>query len=168
MGVPNSKPITDLNTAEIEAQVVALKRQDLTFRQIADRLGVATMTAHRAFQRAKQRVIEATDFDTRTYINGQLAGIEASREILREILAAHHVVISNGHVVSEIIGRDADGTPQYGDPYTDDAPVMAAIDRLVKLDAQEAQLLGLNAEQKTSLTANVRYELVGIDPADLT
>lgn len=162
------KPLSDLAMAERDTQVVALKRQDLSFQQIADHLGISKAGAVRSFQRAKRRVDVATDTDYAAYRDEQLASIAAMREVCDEIIAARHVSISNGHVVSEITGNDDDGNPVYGEPYEDDAPVLAAIDRRIKLDDQEAKLLGLYAKVEVAHSGGVTYEIVGVDMSKLT
>jgi hypothetical protein len=162
------KPLSDLAMAERDTQVVALKRQDLSFQQIADHLGISKAGAIRSFQRTKRRIDNATDADYAAYRDEQLAAIAAMREVCDEIIAARHVSISNGHVVSEIKGIDDDGNLIYGDPYEDDAPVLAAIDRRIKLDDQEAKLLGLYAKVEVSHSGGVTYEIVGVDMSKLT
>ncbi len=168
MSPPYGKPLSDLAMADRDTQVVALKRQDLSFQQIADHLGISKAGAVRSFQRAKRRVDAATDADYAAYRDEQLAAIAAMREVCDEIIAARHVSISNGHVVSEITGHDDDGNPLYGDPYEDDAPVLAAIDRRIKLDDQEAKLLGLYAKVEVAHSGGVTYEIVGVDMSKLT
>lgn len=161
MSPPHGKPLSDLAMAERDQKVVALKRQDLSFQQIADHLGISKAGAIRSFQRAKRRVDAASAADYAAYRDEQLASIAAMREVCDEIIAARHVSISNGHVVSEITGHDEDGNPIYGDPYEDDAPVLAAIDRRIKLDDQEAKLLGLYAPVKQTVDATVNYTVGG-------
>ena len=83
----------------------------------------------------------------------QLNRIDMEREVVMGVLEGSHVTVSNGKIMYDV---------------ADSGPVLAAVDRLHKLDDQEAKLLGLYAEQKLNLSGGVRYELVGIDPADLT
>jgi hypothetical protein len=169
MSAPYGKPLSDLAMAKRDQKVVALKRQDMSFQQVADTLGISKAAAIRSFQRAKRRVDDATDLDYTHYRDEQLARIAAMREVAADIVGARHVAISNGHVVSEITGTDEDGHPVYGDPYEDDGPVLAAIDRLIKLDELEAKLVpGLHAKQEVDMSGVLRIELVGVDVADLT
>ena len=51
-----------------------------------------------------------------------------------DVLQRNHVVVSQGRVV------ELDGVP-----IPDDAPVLAAIDRLLKIQERRAKLLGLDA-----------------------
>ena len=165
MSAPYSKPITDAALAEQDAKVIALKRADLSFAEIAARLGISKASAHRAFHRALQRIVEP---EVLAYRAEQLARIALEREEAMDIMGGRHIVVSNGHIVSEIIGRNDEGDPIYGDPLTDPGPTLAAIDRLIKLDDQEAKLLGMYAETRVNLSGGVRYEVVGIDASDLS
>ncbi len=151
---PNSKPLNELATVEQDTQIVELKRAGNTFEQIAGHLGISKATAHRGFYRALRRVqapgVEAIRED-------QLARIEQAREILNDIIAARHLIVSNGQIV-----RDD------GEPLPDDAVAMNAIALRDKLDDREAKLTGAYPETKVSLSGGVRYEVVGIDTSDLT
>lgn len=151
---PNDKPLNELATVEQDAKIVGLKREGLTFEQIASRLDISKATAHRGFYRALRRVaapgVEAIRED-------QLARIEQSREVLNDIIAARHLVVSNGQIV-----RDD------GEPLPDDTVAMNAIALRDRLDDREAKLVGAYPETKVSLSGGVRYEVVGIDASDLT
>jgi hypothetical protein len=165
MSAPYGKPVADLAMAERQQKIVTLKRDGLSFQQIADQLGISKAAAIRGFQAVKRRVDTAADDDYIEYKSEQLARIATMREVVADIVAARHVTISNGHVVREIIGRDDEGEPEYGDPYEDHSPVLAAIDRLVKLDDQEAKLLGLYPKQAVSIsreTSEVDAAVIGL------
>jgi AraC-like DNA-binding protein len=147
-----------------DARVVELVNEGRTLQQIADEFGVNKSVIWRRFHRALERIPQkAVD----AYRTEQLARLAAARQSVMDVLNAHHVVVSNGHVVSEITGTDEDGKPVFGDPLTDSAPVLAAVDRLVKLDDQEAKLLGLYAAAKVEHDSTVRYEVVGVEPSDV-
>lgn len=137
-----------LTSAETDAEVVRLKRAGLTFEQIGAKLGVTKQVVHRRFQRAV-RTIRATEVDA--WREQQLAEIETDRELTREIFNAHHPVVSNGKVF---------------DNLDDDGPKLSALAHLVKLRAQEQDLLGLKAPTRSEvdLSGGVRYEVVGVDP----
>lgn len=162
--MPAADPI---HAAKLDAQILALKTDGLSFRAISRELNYDVGYVYRCFQRGLRTIRETAAED---YKANQLARIAAQREVAEEILHATHVVVSNGHVVSEITGQDDEGKPIYGDPLEDSGPRLAAIDRLVKLDAQEADLLGLKAATKSEVSAVVNYTVGGgVDPAvDLT
>jgi len=50
----------------------------------------------------------------------------------------------------------------------DDAPVLAANDRLLRIQERRAKLLGIEAPQQIITDATVRYEVVDIDTDKLT
>lgn len=153
MGAVHSKPADDLARAEQDAQIVELKRQDLTFQQIAERLGISRAAAHRGFHRALPRITgPAAD----AYRAEHLARLELARSVVLDILAAKHLTVSQGVVVRV-----------DGQPLEDDAPTLAAVDRLVKLDEREAKLLGLDAKTELDHTGTVTIEFIGVDPNDL-
>jgi hypothetical protein len=162
-----ARPWTALTMAERDEHIVELKGQGLSFQQVADQVGISKSGAILGFQRVKRRVNERADDNYATYRDDQLARIAVLREVVADIVHTRHVTISNGHVISEITGRDDDGKPIYGDPYEDDAPTLAAIDRMVKLDEREAKLLGLDAEQKLNLSGGITYEIVGVNQDEL-
>jgi predicted DNA-binding protein (UPF0251 family) len=157
MSAPYSKPLSDLATDELDQRVVDLKRAGLSFQQIADELEISKSAAHRAFQRARKRLHEATSEDVAEWVAEQVGRIQLEREAVMDVLEARHVHVSNGVLV-----RDQDGKP-----ILDDAPVLQAVDRLVKLDDQETKLLGRYPKAEVDLSGSLRIELVGIDTADL-
>jgi hypothetical protein len=164
-----------LSAAELEREVIERKTAGLTFKEIGDELDRAPSYIHRVFWRGIRRVPEQAVAEFRA---NQLSRIELSREMLMDVLAAHHVVVSNGHVVSQIIGHhplktdDGEDHPLagqsiYGEPLTDHGPVVQAIAELRRLDDQEAKLTGAYAALKVDTTVAVKYEVVGVDPADI-
>jgi hypothetical protein len=164
-----------LKAADIEAQVIELIRNGHTFREVAKELAISVGYAHKVYVRALDRIPEPGVSEYRAQ---QLARIQLERQALLDILADHHVTVSNGHVVSEIIGKHPEttddgephpqaGQPIYGEALTDPGPVMQAVDRLIKLDDQEARLLNLYPAQKIDATAHVTYSVVGVEAGDV-
>lgn len=80
-----------------------------------------------------------------------------------EVIEANHVVVSHGKVITML-------DPESGEekPLTDNGPKLQAIQAALKVRESYRKLHGLDAEQKVSVSGSVRYEVVGIDPADLT
>ncbi|HTI77439.1 MAG TPA: hypothetical protein VL634_20740 [Mycobacterium sp.] len=162
------KPFASLTMVERDDRIVKLKREGKSFQQIADELGISKSGAILGFQRVKARVNERADANYEAYRDEQLARIATMRAVVEDVVHAKHVTISNGHVVSRIIGEDEEtGRPIYGEPYEDDAPVLAAVDRMIKLDEREAKLLGLDAKTEMDHTGTITIEFIGVDPNDL-
>ena len=153
MGAVHSTPGDDLTRAERDAQIVELKRQDLSFQEIATALGISRAAAHRGFHRALPRITEPA---ASAYRAEHLARIELARSVVLDILAAKHITVSQGVIVRI-----------EGEPVEDDGPTLAAVDRLVKLDEREARLLGLDAKTEVNITGGVKYEVVGLSDAEL-
>ncbi len=145
-------------TAELERRIVELRDQDLSFREIAAEVGLSLEPVWRHYKNAMNRIpapaAEAHQARIEARREAQLRRIDMQREVHEAIiLAAHKTVTVSGKIL------DVD----------DFGPVFAATDRLVKLDAEESDLLGLKTETKVSHTGNltVTYELPGIDMTKL-
>ena len=137
-------------TMERDARAADLFRRGLSYRQIGAELGVSGHSAFEAVRRAARDA--ATD---------SLAAAEAlalmlerqqdyRRAAYRVLTAKHYQVTQAGNMVR---GPD-------GQPLLDDAPVLNALDRLVRIDQEEAKLLGLYAPAKS------RVEVITEDVID--
>jgi hypothetical protein len=145
---PNPRTATQRALAIRNAEIVRLKIEGLTFRAIGERLNINVASAYRGYTEAMTRVGMA---DIEAYRTQQLARLASEREAVLEVLQNRHVVISYGEVMTE-----------DGQPIMDDAPVLAAVDRLLKIDEREARLLGLDAKAEQIFTGTLRYEIVGV------
>jgi hypothetical protein len=141
------------------ADVAALRDSGRTYPQIAAELGTSTTTAWRDYEEycndlrhGDPRIQDAA----KEALWGQLARIKAEREAVARVLTARHLTVSNGVAVRI-----------DGEPLEDDAPVLSAVDRLVKLDDQEAKLLGLYAKTEVDISGGLRIELRNADVADI-
>lgn len=167
---------TAIETAEKLAEVVELRRQRLTFEEIGERLGCTRQWAHRLYKRALAEIPAPAVDAHRTEMLDQLD--EAERAVLA-VLHGQHVVVSNGHVVSAIVGHHPatteDGSPHpnagqpiYGDPLVDHGPILDAARTLVAIQARKARLLGADAATKVETDLNIlKYEVVGIEVSKL-
>lgn len=148
-------------SAERRKRIVELRDEGLSFRAIAADVGIDVHNVWRHYQNAMRdipaEVVAAHAANQASRRAEQLARIDMERETVMEVLTAFHVTVSQGRVVD-----------LNGDPVADTAPVLAAVDRLVRLDDQEAKLLGLYAKTEVNVSGGVRYEVVGIPVEDLT
>lgn len=143
-------------SAERDAEAAYLKADGLTYQQIADRLKFCDRgEAWRAVQRALAAIVRDSAEKLRAVEAAKLD--ELYVEAL-DVLSRDHVTVSHGKVVK---GDD-------GQPLLDDGPKLQAIDRLLKVRESYRKLLGLDAATKTEVSGGVKYEIVGVDPADLT
>jgi hypothetical protein len=164
-------------------RAIALRNDGLTYKEIAEELGYSDKkNAWRAIQRlldhlarpAAEHLIN-TEHE-RLLLELERLDDEEERldELIKPVTAvmqAQHVVVSNGRVVE-----------LEGQPIPDDAPVLQAVDRLTRLSAERRaiseqrrriseslrKLHGADAAQKLDVSGGLKYEVVGVDAADLT
>jgi predicted DNA-binding protein (UPF0251 family) len=99
--------------------------------------------------------------------------LEAVRQ---KALALHEDVIRRAYELAEMNGAPVtagkDGSvvydPESGAVVRDYAGKLNALQLALKADEARRKLLGADAATKTEVTGSVRYEVVGIDPSDLT
>jgi hypothetical protein len=160
------------DTAVKQAEAMELRGLGHSYQAIATEMGITKSYAHELVtgglaatiaEPAEQlRTLELQRLDDELL---RLAGLEAT---VHKVLEKKHLVVSHG----QIVRKD-------GEPLEDDAPALAAIDRLLRIDEQRRRngverrkLLGLDAaqkvEQQVDLSGGLRYEIVGVDPAELT
>lgn len=141
-----------------DAEALRLRSRGWTYQQIADELGYYDRrTAYRAVEQALK--------DTLQEPAENLRKLEVDRldEMYRHALAVverQHVAISQGRVVRRKIPILDSAGEQVMDPHTDepmfryeevldDAPLLAALDRLLKIQERRARLLGLDAPARS-------------------
>lgn len=143
-------------TAELKRRIIELKDEGLSFREIAAEVDRSVETVWRHYTREMEKVpqlaAEAHAARAEKRKEAQLRRIDMQREI-------HEAIIQAAHKTVTVSGKVLD--------VEDHGPIFAATDRLVKLDDQEAKLLGLNAKTEVNVSGGVKYELVGVDPGDL-
>lgn len=150
----NNRFIRTPDSARRDAQAAELRAEGRSYQQIADELGLANKgSAHHAVRRALRDISEKPAQAVRDL---ELRRLDAMYEAVMEVLERRHVTVSHGKVI------DLDG-----EPLIDDGPVLQAVDRLLKIQARRAALLGLDAETKVNLSGGVTYEIVAVDPEAL-
>jgi hypothetical protein len=162
-------------TAERRQKAVAMWMESHDWDAIAQALGYASRgAAHTDVKRA----LEARRAELGETVDQQRAESAARLEAMRreawKVLRTEHVTVSHGRVVRRQVGwevdadgvevRDSDGQriPEYVD-LLDDAPVLAAIDRLAKIEQQWSRLWGLEAPIKVEQSGHVAYSIDGVD-----
>ena len=143
-------------TAELKRRIVELRDEGLSFREIATEVDRDVAAVWRHYKAAMDNVpapaAEAHAARAEARKEAQLRRIDMQREIHEAIImAAHKTVTVSGKVLD----------------VEDHGPVMQATDRLVKLDDQEAKLLGLNAKTQIEHTGDLTYRVLGVDTEDL-
>lgn len=161
----------DPNTARRDAEAARLRGRGWTYQRIADELGVSKQTAYDAVQRALRDTLEEPAADVRQL---ELARLDDMYAAVMGVLEREHITVSQGRVVRRrlvdeqgmpiITGSDADGKPIYAEEdIVDDGPVLAAVDRLLKIQERRAKLLGLDAPTKAEVGGKLSYEIVGVN-----
>jgi DNA-binding CsgD family transcriptional regulator len=149
----NGRYLATLSTAERRATAAALRSRGKTYRQIAADMGI---DVKEAFGYVKAAMADVVRESAEAAIEFELDRLDMAHRKAVEVLARKHITVSNGRVV-ELDGQ----------PLQDDGPVLAAIDRIVKVSESRRKLLGLDQPAKTQISGGVTYEVVGIDPESL-
>lgn len=147
---------TEPMTAERDAAAARLKAQGKTYRQIAAEMGLQSHgIAWRAVQRcyAEVRKEAATEL-----IAVESAELDRLYAHALELLEQDHQWVSQGKAV----------TAEDGSPLYDASPKIAAINALVKIRESFRKLHGLDQPGKQEISGGVKYEVVGVNPEDLT
>jgi hypothetical protein len=145
-----------LATMEKDARAADLFRRGLTYQQIATEIGWAS----------KKSAFEAVRRAARDAATDPLAGAEAHAIILERLqdyrrlvwrvaTAKHYVTTQSGRVVL-----------YDGRPLVDDAPVLHAVDRLLRCDQEEARLRDLYPATKSRVEV-ITEDVVDAELADI-
>lgn len=166
MGHPNDRPHNNKNgrfeahqdTYDRAAEAARLKATNpkMTYQQIADAVGYNSRgDAWRAVQQARESVIRAAGAELVAAEAQQLDDLFAAA---LEIMERDHIMVSQGRVVC---GTD-------GEPLLDDGPKLAAIREMRQLRESYRRLYGVDQPAKVEHSGGVTYEIVGVDPQELT
>lgn len=135
------KYVKTLQGAERDREACRLRARRHTYQQISDMLGYGSSgNAHRAVQRTLASIPRDAAEDL---VRLELDQLDMMTTAVLEVLEANHYVVSQGRLI--YLGDD----PQ---PLADDAPVLAAVDRLLKIQERRARLLGLDQPTKSTVT----------------
>lgn len=133
--------VRSADTAARDAEACRLRTTGMEYHEIAEQLGFSDKSAAR-------KAVERALRDTAQEPAAHLRTIEVARLdlLLREawtVMKARHVAVNNGRVI-----MDPDDPSK---PLTDHGPVLAAIDRVLKIAERRAKLLGLDAPTKVTV-----------------
>jgi hypothetical protein len=141
--------------AQQRATVAELRQQGLTFTEIGRRLGFTRQRAHQIYMAACAAILSPAVEALRAEHLDELA--EARRRVM-EVMRAEHVIVQQGHVVSEITGQDDEGKPIFGDALRDHGPVLDAARTLAAIQARESKLVGGDAPTKVEAEVTNRVD----------
>lgn len=142
----NGKFDRTIETAERDAEAARMRSRSVSYQVIADTLGFADRSnARKAVQRALLEIVAEPAAELREL---QLAQLDELTVAALGVLDRQHVTVSHGRVIRDDTGAVIE----------DDAPILAAIDRLLRIQERRAKLLGLDAPS--------RHEVVTLDAVE--
>lgn len=132
--------VRTLATAEREAEAARLRSKGWSYPRIAEELGYKHKAdAYNAVKKVLSETVSEAGDEVRAM---ELVRLDALYAAATEVLERNHVTVSHGKIVA---GAD-------GEPLLDDAPVLQAIDRLLRIQERRARLLGLDAPVKRDVS----------------
>lgn len=132
--------VRTVEMAERNAEAARLHATGWSYTRLAERYKVSKRHAIRMVQDA---LAEAGRADREHALALELAKLDGYEATLLEVLARHHIVVSNGRVMTD---------PRSQDLLLDDGPVMAAVAGLLRLSERRAKMLGLDAPARQTVT----------------
>jgi hypothetical protein len=148
----NGRFTRSIEQAEMDAGAARLRSRGWSYGRIAAELGYSDdAAAYRAVQRVLVETVAEPAAELRQI---ELARLDVLYEAALGVLEREHLAIANGKVVYDF-GSSGDGE---GKQVLDDAPVLQAIDRCLRIQERRAKLLGLDAPAK--------LEVVTLDAVD--
>lgn len=134
-----------------EAQALELRRNGATYAQIGDRIGISESAAAKMVKRVLARYVVEAVPDVRKL---ELDRLDLLQRTALLVMGRTHYVTSGGKVVYT---TPADG--QRAVPLVDDGPVLAAIDRLVRIGESRRRLLGVDPPIRHDVTVRTDAEI---------
>jgi hypothetical protein len=148
---PNGRYERSPATAERDARAAQLRADGWTYPAIAAALGFASKGhANDAVKRALAATVREPSDQLRAL---ELERLDKMYRAATGVLERPHVTVSQGRVVV-MPGQDGGEVP-----VPDDAPVLTAIDRLLKVQERRAKLLGLDAPLKVDVSDETDREI---------
>lgn len=139
--------------------MASLRRDGKTFAEIGELRGYSKQRAHAIFQAALAAIVSPAVEAIRAE---HLAELAEARETVLAVMRADQPIVQQGHIVSEIIGQAADGTPKYGDPLVDHAQKLDAARALTTVQAREAKLVGADAPTRVEAEVSGQVDVAAI------
>lgn len=146
----------DIKRANRTAYIIHLRREGLTFKDIADELGLSIKTVRTFYydEIAKIPAVEAALL--RMEMSDRFDGY---RKVARMILGTRNFQVSQkGQIISGPEGL----------PLADHDPALKALKLLIDIDKEEMRLWGLAMPAKLQVDMEaVQYTIVGVDPKEV-
>lgn len=137
------------DTAKRRTEAIALRMAGESFESIAAKLGYSSRSAAcQDITRALEQAVVEQSRSLEAYREEELQRLDALLVEAWAVLKRAHVTVSHGRIIKD----------DFDEPILDDGPVLAAIDRILKIQERKAKFLGLDAPQ--------RHEVVTVDAID--
>jgi hypothetical protein len=134
---------TNAHFAEEQRACYELRLQGLSIRQISDATGLSPSTVYRRIQCEIRETVQPLADEVRQL---ELDRLDRLQQIALRVMDAAHPLVSDGRVVHAAM---PDGTKV---PLQDHGPVLAAMDRFLKIQDRRSKYLGLDAAMKVDAT----------------
>lgn len=145
-----------------KADVVRLKREGFTFRQIGTELRIDYSYAHDLYWQAMADIPSPAVSAMRAHITEMM---QDTYEVVRAIRDGTHYAHSGAEL---IYPPHEPGVGEKPPPLRDPAPVLHASRELRKIADTLARLHGANAPTQVSIGGEIRFEVAGVDMDALT
>lgn len=145
----NGKFAKSTETALRDIEATKLRAAGLDYDEIAAELGFSNRgNAYRAVERC---LAAARAEPAETVTKLELERLDEMWRNAKAVLDRNHITVSNGRIIYDDDGK----------PVIDDAPVLQAIDRMLRIQERRSRLLGLDAPTKS------RVEVITDDVAQM-
>lgn len=143
-------------TAEKIAEAMRLQRDfGYSKERVALEMGISNVYAGKLIKRGISMIFKG---QTEEAVSMHLARLAEQRKAVLAVLEARNYLVNAGEVVTDYIRDPSTGLPIEIDgqrvrvPMKDNGAVLAAVDRLLKIDESERKLLGLDKPTKVAPT----------------
>lgn len=148
--------VRDIVDATRDAKAADLIVRGYTYDEAAAELGYSDKAAAwRGVQRVLHETVQPAGEELRKLHDERL---RAALKIAWDAMDREHVLVQKGEVIVD----------KEGKAVRDYMPTLAAMDRVLKILQQYADLHGMNAPKKIEADGSVRYVIEGIDLGRLT
>lgn len=135
--------------AQRRARVLAMRLEHRPYYEIAAALGITEAVAEKDYQRARDAAQAELGEARDATVAVETVKLDAVEQAVWEVLRRKHITVQHGKII-----RDEDGNV-----IEDDAPVLQAADRLIRIAERRARLRGLDAPTKVEVDDARRAEI---------
>lgn len=158
----SAKPIKRTKKSLRMEKAVLLRSRGATWDEVAQEMGWADkQTAANQVYRYLNNLAKRSDASVDAYRQELLAKLDELESACWTVLRRKHITVQNG----KIVGRYDQETDTF-EEIEDDAPVLQAVDRLLKIYERKARLTGVDMTPDTMVGVAVQYTVQGTDISD--